>query len=199
MASQIEIVNLALTFLGDARILSIDDDTKPARESKAVYDNVRDALFGGYNWSFAKTRAQLSASASTPSFQFGYQYEMPTNCLRLLFIGDYYVGADLVDYRGSPVGEYEIEGRNILTDLGAPLNIKYIQRITDTSKYHPNFVMCLAAKLAYHLAEPLTQSNSKKGDAEVTFKRELNTAVRANAIELPPDRLADDDWVLSRL
>lgn len=198
MASQTDVVNIGLTLLGSDRILSIDDSVKAAREAKAIYDHVRDALLAGYNWTFAKSRASLSAQTAAPEFQFSKKYAMPSDCLRLLFIGDYYVGADLVDYRGSPSEEYEIEGRDILTDLGAPLNIKYVKRITNTAQYHPNFVLMFGAKLAYHLAEPLTQSASKQDRAENVFKQELKTAIRANAIEMPPTRLADDDWILSR-
>lgn len=198
MASQTDIVNIALTMLGESRVLSIDDDIKPAREARAIYTSVLDSLLGGYNWSFAKKRAQLSASVTAPVHQYARAFPIPNEALRMLFIGEYYVGADLVDFRGADTSIYTIEGREILTDLAAPLNVRYIWKIRDTTKFHANFVTTFAARMAYYLAEPLTQSNTKKEQAKEAFKMELREAVRANAIELPPERLADDDWILSR-
>lgn len=199
MATVISIVNVALTLLGESRIMSLSDNSKPAREANAIYESVRDSLLAGYNWSFAKTRAQLPASATAPAFEYAYAYPLPADCLRVVFVGDYYVGMDLTDYRGAPTEMFTIEGREILTDMGAPLNVKYIKSETDSAKFSANFVASLSAKLAENLAEPLTQSDTKRARAESAFKAEIRLAVRANAIELPPQKFADDEWVMSRL
>ena len=199
MATVVEIVNVALTLLGESRIMALTDNSKPAREASAIYDQTRDALLAGYNWSFAKTRAQLPASSTAPAFEYGAAYPLPTDCLRLLFIGDYYVGADLTDYRGAPTEMFTIEGREILTDMGAPLNVKYIRRVSDSTQFSANFSAALSARMAELLAEPLTQSDTKRARAEATFKDAIRTAIRANAIELPPQKMADDEWILSRL
>lgn len=199
MASEVEIVNGALTLLGEGRVISIDDPLKQARSAKAMLALSRDALLGGYNWSFAKVRTQLSALISTPSFGFGLEYQIPSDCLRLVYVSDKYVGADLTDYRGSPTEEYTIEGRKILTDISAPLPVIYIKRVIDTTQFHPNFSKLLSAQLAMDLCEDLTQSETKSQKIERAFVRELRLAIRANAIELPPTKLADDEWLLSRL
>lgn len=199
MASSVDIVNIALTLLGESRIMNLTDNTKPAREANAIFEYTRDALLGGFNWSFAKVRAQLPALVDVPEFGFDNKFQMPVDCLRLIFVGDYYVGADLTNYRGSDTSEFAIEGREILTNLAAPLNIRYIKKITDASQFSPNFTYALAAKLAVDLAEPLTQSETKAARAESRFMYEIRQAVRANAIELPPEKLPDDEWVLARL
>lgn len=199
MASEVEIVNAALTLLGEARIVSMDDDVKPAREAKAMLSITRRALLGGYNWSFAIKRQQLPALAEVPTFGYSYKYNMPTGCLRLVQIGDHFVGVDMVDYRGASSEEYAIEGREILTDLGAPLNVRWIGDVTNTGLFIPNFTKAYAAQLAVDLCEPLTQSDTKRVRAEGAFKHEISLAIRANAIELPPKQLADDSWLLSRL
>jgi len=199
MASQTDIVNTALTLLGEGRVMSIDDDLKQARDAKAVYDIVLNSLLGGYTWSFAKTRAQLPALVGAPAFEFGSRFQLPADCMRLVMVGDVYVGVDLTDYRSMPSELYAIEGREILTDYGSPLNIKYIKRVVDTNLYPPNFVSVFAAKLAATLAESLTQSETKQARAEDRLAKELALAVRANAIELPPVKLPDDEWVMSRL
>lgn len=199
MASEVEIANVALTLLGSSRVLSIDDDVKAAREIKAVFNISRDALLAGYDWSFAKTRTQLSALASAPPFGFGLQYQLPVDCLRVVMVGDHYAGVDLTDYRGSPTEEFTFEGRTILTDLGAPLSLVYIKRVTDTAQFQSNFAKAFGAQLAVDVCEALTQSETKRARAEAQLNKEIGLAIRANAIELPPKRLADDDWLIARL
>lgn len=199
MASDVSIVNIGLTLLGESRIISLDDNTKPAREAKAIYATVRDALLAGYNWNFAKARVALSALSEAPAFQYTKQYQLPSDCLRVWMVGDYYAGLDLTDYRGGPTEEYTIEGRRILTNMAAPLNLKYVKQVTDPNQFDPCFIKALGCRLAEDLAEPLTQSDSKRQRAEDKFKAELSAAVRANAISNPPQRLADDDWLMSRL
>src|SRR5687767_13639748 len=148
MASQVEIVNGALTILGSGRIISIDDDVKQAREAKAIYELRRDALFAAHNWNFAKARSRMSADADAPSFQYSLQYTLPSDCLRVIMLNDFYVGADLTDYRGSPVEEYTIEGRKVLTSWAAPLSIVYVKRVTDTTQFDAAFTWAFSADLA---------------------------------------------------
>lgn len=206
-ATIVEIVNMALTRLGESRIVSMADNTKPAREADAIYGTTKDSLLAGYNWSFAKTRAILTASVTPPAFEYSLAYNLPADCLRVLFVGDYYAGIDMTDARGAPTELFTIEGRQILTDMGTmtppstdnKMNIKYVKKEDDVTKFSANFTSALVAKLAEILAEPLTQSDTKRARAEAAFKDEIRLAIRANAIELPPQKLADDEWILARL
>lgn len=199
MASQTEVVNVALTLLGESRVLTIDDDVKPARSAKALWNTSRDTAQSQYDWSFAMTRQQLSPLSEVPLYGPGQKFQMPSDCLRLAFIGDYYLGLDVTDYRGAPLPGYYIEGREILTDLGPLLNIRYIKRVTDVSQWIPAFVSVFAAQLAMDLCEDLTQSDQKRARAEAAYGRALRHAVRINAIEQPPQKLPDDEWLYSRL
>ena len=198
MASDVDIANYALTLLGESRIMSLDDDVKAARECKAVYEIVRDSVLSAHNWSFAKSRAALSRLDSTPVFGFANEFQLPVDCLRLFMVGDIYVGVDLSDYRNAPTDEYTIEDRKILTDWGAPLNIRYIRRVEDTARYSSTFVDAFGARIAERLAEPLTQSAVKREAAKDAYKAAISEAVRVNAIEQPPQKIPDDEWLLSR-
>lgn len=198
MASEVDIVNLGLTLLGEARISSLDDPVKQAREAKAIYEMTRDALLAGYNWCFAFGREQLPALADAPPFGFDRQFQLPSDCLRVVMVGDVYVGVDLTDYRGAPAEEYTIEERKILTDWAAPLNLKYVKRVSNTALFQSNFAKAFGAQLAMDLCEALTQSDTKRDRAEKAFNREISLAVRANAIQLPPQKFPDDEWLLAR-
>ncbi len=199
MASDVGIVNLALTLLGSSRIISLGDDTKPAREANAIYAITRDSLLAKYNWSFAKTRTELSPDATPPQFGFANRFLLPSDCLRLLLVNEQYAGFDLTNYRGVPTEQYTIEGRYILAEWNGPLPLRYIRQVVDSGLFPPVFVEMFGCQLAMDLCEPLTQSAGKWQKASVRFQQALRDAIRTNAIELPPNKLADDEWIMSRL
>ena len=200
MANSVEIVNSALTKLGAARIMSLDDNVKEAREMHALYDLRRDALLRAHNWSFSMKRTSLPALVDAPAWGYTYAYQLPGDCLRVVQVGDLWVIPGFADYIGGPDNEpYKIEGRTIVTDWSAPLKIRYIYRVTDTSLHDALFNEALASDLAYQACEALTQSNSKREAASYDFGEAIRKAVRANAIELPPQAIPDDSWIMSRL
>ena len=199
MASQPEICNLALTKIGeDKRITTIDDDTKPARVLKAVYDMTRDALLRGHRWHFAMTRATMASLVDAPIWGYDTQFQLPSDFLRLDFVGDFYVGADLSEFRGSEPAIYAIEEGKLLCDLDDPLNIRYVARLENTGLYDPLFNEMFACKLGMQVCETLTQSNSKMESIAAQYDMALREAKRTNAIERPPTALADDTWITAR-
>ncbi len=62
MATDEEIVNLALVQIGADRITSLTQETKNAREANAIYDLVRDATLRAHPWNFAIKRVALNTA-----------------------------------------------------------------------------------------------------------------------------------------
>jgi len=199
MASQVEIANRALTKLGAARIISFGDDNKQARAVQSMFTIVRDAELRAHLWSFAVKRASLAALTSTPDWGFDYEYELPSDCLRLIQVNDTYQGPDLSDYRNSSTAEYMLEGGKILANYVAPLKIRYIRREEDTAQWDSTFVEAFACRLAAEMAEDLTQSNQKKDAAWKEYQQAISIAIRSGAVEQQPQDMPDDSWVLSRI
>lgn len=199
MASQVEIANRALTKVGEARILSLGDDVEAARVISSLWDNVRDAELRARNWNFSIARASLAALVTTPDWGFEYEYQLPTNCLRVVQVDEYFPGVSLTDYRGASEAAYQIEGRKILTNIAAPLKIRYVSRVEDTGTWDGAFIEAFACKLAVEACERLTQSNTKRDMAWKEYNEALRVAVFSDAIENPPEALPDDTWVMSRL
>lgn len=198
MASKVEIANRALTKLGQSRILTLTDDVKAAREVNSCFDILRDAELRANNWSFSIKRTQLAALVSTPAWGFDNQFQLPSDYLKLLAINDSWrVG--IQDYITGPSDPFKIEGGKILTDMDAPLKIRYVARIEDTGLYDACFVEALACRIAAEVCESLTQSTSKKDVAWSEYKQAIDAAHAANAIEVPSEVVADDTWILSRL
>lgn len=207
MTSKIEVCNRALSKLGDARITDLDADLKAARAVSAAFDSVRDDELRAHGWSFAMKRTQLAAEVVAPSFGFSYAYQLPTDCLRLWQLGEWYwSGPDLSDYRNAEGAPYVIEGKFILTSEGrstngsaAPLKLRYLYRVEDTGQWDATFVEAFACRLAMEVCDELTQSDTKFQKVQQQYNEAIKRAMRANAVELPPEYIADDSWVTARL
>lgn len=183
MASQTAIVNRALIKLGASRITSIDDEDKQARIAKELWDTTRDLELAAHPWTFAKTRAELPALVTTPTFGWTRAFQLPAGFLRLIEVGEYWV---MYQTEAETGNLFELEGQTILTDEASPLRIRYIQRITNTGLFAPLFVEALATRLAVEMCESLTQSQAKKQTLMQEYDAAIKAARKNNAIELPP-------------
>lgn len=198
MTTEVSIGNRALQILGAAPVISLTEENNRARALQVAFAAVRDAELHRRNWRFAIKRTTLPALSTTPDSGYAYQYQVPNDYLRLLPGGDLFPMADLSDYRSTYAGLYSVEGDRILTDIGAPLSIRYIARITDASKFNASFAEALAARLAWECCETITQSDSKQQLAERRYTMALREARRANAFEMAAEPVADDSWVIAR-
>lgn len=197
-SSEVSIANRALLKLGATRINSFDEDSVAASSINAIYQSIRDTECRAYVWRFLLARAELPALDSTPDFGYSYQYQEPTDCLRLIQVGEYYV-ANLNNYVVKSDASFSLEGNLILTNIAAPLKIRYLRRVTDTTVFDPNFVEMLACKLATELCEIVTNSASKRQLLTAEYKEARQTALRSNSLEVASESLPDNSWVLSRL
>lgn len=198
MAAAIDIANRALVLLGEKRITSLDDQTKGAATCKSQYDLTRQSELRAHRWGFAMKRAQLGASTTPPAFGFANLFPFPVDLVRLDFVGDCFAGASTTDYRSWPEATFAVEGRAIVTDLAAPLDIRYVWDITDATQFDALFVDAFAHRLAIDVCMAMTDSSSKKQTLGVAYSLIIGDAVSVNAIERPPDVIADDSWILVR-
>jgi hypothetical protein len=185
MVSTVDICNRALQKLGHTKITSLDDDVKAARESQRAYALVRDAVFRDHPWNCLLRRASLAALSEAPAWGFAYQYQLPVDCLRVVEV--------------EAACDWRVEGRRVLSDAGAPLNILYIRQEDDPEQYDLLLVEALAGRLAAELAEALTQSNTKKEMGERAYLETLAQARRADAQESAAQRLFRSSWLESRI
>jgi hypothetical protein len=194
MAGVVDIVNQALSALGEARITSLDDPGQTAGLARSLYDTARDAEISGYSWNFARARVMLPALGEKPAFGWAHQYLLPSDCLRVLEAGPW-PQALLDDYIAGENRAWLIEGRNLLSNQSPPLNLIYLRRVDDPAFYPPVFVEVLAAKLAVRMAERLAGSNSKRELAAREYDLAVKRAKRLDAIQLPPQKQADGEWM----
>lgn len=166
----VDICNMALGRLGEAKIISLDDASKPARTCKLFYEQTRDACLRAHRWNFAKDRATLSRLTADPAFGWEAAYTLPTDCLRVLSLNGE------TEEEGE---EFDIEGRKLLTD-STSAQIVYIKKVTDSEQFDSLFCEALSALLASKVAVSLTGSQSRADD----LRREYESLVKPAAVKV---------------
>jgi hypothetical protein len=187
--SEVSICNLALQKLGAARIVSMSENSRNAKTVNACYEALRDTELRKYLWNFAKRRASLAASSTAPAFTFAHAFPVPADSLRV--IKPVRLGLDWTI-------EQHDGGVAILTNDGAPLQIRYLARVTNPALFDPSFVEMLACKIAWHCCEDITQSNTKKAALTEEYNVHRADARRTNAFELPSLEEPEDSWLAAR-
>lgn len=190
MASDVEICNRALQKLGAKRITSLDEDSVNGRACNAAYDAIRLAELRKHRWSFAIERASLAADATTPSWGRSNSFQLPS---------DFVLLAERYPEENVNTNDRIIEGRKILTNESAPLEIRYIKNVTDAETMDPLFREALSCAIAVELCEALTQSATKKDMLKIDYRDSIREAKKANAIEKPAEESPEDTWVTARL
>lgn len=184
-SSKTDIANRALSKIGDSRVSNINTDgTEKALIIREMYDQVRDNMLRSYPWNFAIKRSQLAKDGTAPAWGYSNRFQLPSDFLALLEI------------KNQP--DYKLESDYILTDEGAPLYIKYVRKVTSEGLFDPSFVEAFSSMLAIEICEPLTQSNTKKELLLKQHEEIIRNAYAIDAIADPPQRLPDDEWLLSR-
>lgn len=188
MASRVDIFNLALSLLGDDTVLLPDQATEQARALNAIYNTIRDATLTAHPWNFAMARKALPALTEKPEWGFDRQFVLPSDpfCLRVWRVN------------GRKTG-WRVEGRKILANAEAPLQILYIARTEDTELFSFTFIDALAAHLAASVAYKRTQSRAKESDAWQRYKDKLVLARSIDGQEGDPEQPLTDSFLESRI
>ena len=198
MAADVDIANAALIKLGADRIGSLAENNDRARALNARYNAVRKAELRRHHWRFSLQRTSLPALSAAPAFGYQRQFQVPTGFLKLIQLGEYDVGLDLSDSRNAPTGLYSLEGDQILTDLPAPLKIRFVFDVEDVSLMDDAFKEAFASRLAYECSNRITDDTGKKGEALTDYGMAIKEAKRAQAIEAAQEYPTDDSWVAVR-
>lgn len=203
-ATSVDICNLALDRLGEARIASISAPTGRADLLLSTqYDPRRQELLRRFIFNFSKKYAVLTAAPLTgegavvPAFGFARAYALPADFIRLLALGDVTVNADvesdLYDLSDGYIFTGEGEG-----DDSDELNAHYVYDAVTVTKFDPLFTRCLAMQLAADCAYALT----KKQSVVDAVNRDLRLAEAAAAAvagqEKPPRRIQRSNWLAAR-
>lgn len=202
MAADVDICNLALSYLGDeATVASINPPSGSAQSGHCArfYPMARDQLLEMHSWGFATRRVAL-ASVTNPSSSWQYAYAAPSDIVNYLEIldpaasDDYTVGIQMANtiagtfntglgnYVPQPfVVESDAAGDDLILTNQQNAVLRYTVTLSDATKFSPLFTEALTRLLASKLAGPILKGDS--GRAEAKAQLELFRMVFEKAVE----------------
>ena len=184
MVSEVDICNRSLIKVDGNLITSLSQETEEAVLCNVLYPQIRDEVLRAHFWNFAIKQATLNQTVATPTFEFNYKYALPSDYIRI--------------YSLKEVGQrYKIKGGELHTNLSG-VDIEYVARETDTTRYDAMFVTALSLRLASELAYPVAGSSERQQLLLAEYNQFIKEAKRRDGQEGTPDSLTADLFVDSR-
>lgn len=187
MASVADICNLALSHLGDAaEVATIDppDGSIQSAHCARFYPIARNALLEMHPWTFATKRVALAAVDNPYEDDWAYAYALPSTCIRplaLLLPGTSERLLSLETDAGTfpYLVEAAENGSLVLYTNVEGAYLRYIDLVTNTTRFTPLFVVCLSRLLASYLAGPILKGESGAKMAAEQLRRFESEYTRA--------------------
>jgi len=189
MASDVGIANAALRKLGQGPITAFSENSKAARLANERYAEVRDELLYRHPWNFAMKRESLAASSTAPVWGFTSAYPLPADYIRMHEVN----GED------ENTAKWKVEDGAIVTDLPAPLQVRYVYQVTDANRMSIGFREALASQLASDWAEDITGDDNVVTDKAGKARLAVAQARSNDGQEGTPDAIESDEWLVARL
>lgn len=166
MATVVDLVNVALGLLGDrANVTSIDPPEGSAQADHAArfWPIARDEALASEDWTFASAYAELAELAETND-RWTYIYALPADLLvarELVYTGGAVV---LFDYN-SPRFELGTtdSGQRVIFSHAQLVSLRHTRKVTDPTRYPPQFSAALHYLLAAYLAGPVVKGKAGVG------------------------------------
>jgi hypothetical protein len=177
------VANISISHLGSGyEIANIDtEQSEEARAVRTFWDIALDEALRDFGWPFSTKVEALSVAEEDPTSEWQYSYHYPSDCLAMRKI----LSGQRVDHEDSAVPyrqAYGTSGQVIYTDKEEAV-AEYTVRVTDTTRWPPDFVMAHAALLAFYMAPRLTAGDPGKlgNRAYEVYQVQIGKA-RSNAI-----------------
>jgi hypothetical protein len=202
--SDAEICNLALGHLGDSDgIASLDEASKAARACNLYYEQARDEVLQEMQPPFARRTAALGLvtdyTAGTAFYEYGYAYRFPADALAVFRIQNGATRYATATNRPAWRIMSDDDGALLYMDQ-ADAVVEYTVRITDPSRFTPDFVQALALKLAAYIAPSLTGGDPTKLRERnlALYQHQLGIAMTNAANQQQPDVPVDTGYLSAR-
>jgi len=152
--TDIKICSDALLMLGANPISSFTEGTDEANICDRLYPDIKIKTLASYPWSFSFKKVQLARLITTPTNEYKYEYQMPSD-----MVGVPRAVYDTADIGGPVRREYRLMGDKILTDY-EKVYIDYQYNVAEFALPH-YFVQLLKYQLTWHIALPITDQTEK--------------------------------------
>jgi hypothetical protein len=197
---RVDICNMALTWLGETPISSIDDESTRAELCQLNYQATRDATLEAHNWTFALERFIPAKNATPPIYGAGQAFDIPPQILRVVAVDNNESVIDpysTISINSREQVDWQLEGRQIICNLDV-IYARGIRRIEEEGIFSPLFVQAFAAKLAVLLCLPLTASIDKWQAMQAQYEVIMSEAKTRDGIQGRSRRLRNRSLEKSR-
>ena len=176
-----EICNMALSYLGNGRINSIDDAAEDARKCKIHYGHDRRRMLMAYPWGFAKRMEKLALfTDNVPGWDFAYSY--PTECVNVTYVYD----EDGARRKEEAREDFEIitlDGRKTIATDVRDAWAEYTADVRDANMFSEEFTEGLTHLLASSIAMGITGNANIAMQHMQLAQQSIVSAGYYNAIE----------------
>jgi len=189
MTTGVSICSNALLMLGAQSINSFSDaaDLDRAKLCANLYPVVRNKMLRSHPWNCAVKRLVLAPDATAPAFGYAQQFQLPTDCLRVLEVLE---GGCNIDYK--------VEGRTIQANTSV-LQLRYIFRNEDENTWDEALVELMTLAMAARLAYAITQSAALEQSRMQELQQALRVAKAVDGQEEPPETFGDFPLLQARM
>lgn len=184
-ASEVDICNMALGWIGAGTITSLADETVEANLCNLNYPRSRDTVLESREWTFAVKRYTIQADTVEPEFNWGAQFQIPTEVLRVLtveresVVSSNELTSNAIEHEQM---DWVREQDKILADQDV-IFMRGIIRLENTTKFSESFVHALAARLAADLAVPITRSKTMQAQMYSLYQAKLMDAASTEGMQ----------------
>lgn len=197
ISSKVDICNLSLSHLGNYGTVSdIDIPTNDKETTFALwYDITRQGLLKTVMPNFALARRLVSELSAAPDFGYDNAFEYPSDCLKVLGLGNVDQRADYT-YSVERVGE----ALAIVTDddWEDGMELRFIQDVTLVNSMSPEFKLLLSWALATNVCLPVTQDKAYAKAMRQELPGKMSELSGLNAQENRPVRISNSRFRASR-
>ena len=197
---RVDICNMALSWLGESPITSIDDNTDRAQQLQINYVHARDSTLEAHEWTFAIERFIPAQSATPPLYGPGIAYDIPPQIIRVLSVDN---PSNASNYPfTSPIGsneqiDWQLEADKIICNEEV-IYCRGIRRIEEEGRFSPLFVHAFAAKLAFLLAQVITADPNIAQNVYGMFDRFIMEAKTRDGLQGRSRRIRQRQLLKSR-
>jgi hypothetical protein len=180
----LEICNLALSWLGEAAISALDEDSVAADLCTQSYAEIHDALLEERDWQWASRWEAVALDADAPvNPRYTMRLAKPAAALEV---------REVTDGDGDAVG-WVLEGAYLLIDESCTVTVdgeevdgayvRYTEQKEDPTTWPANFSLSVAHRLASVLAVPLAESRALQASEWQLYEATLAKATSADSMQ----------------
>ena len=183
MASQLNIINLALSHIAQTPVTQAQLDANSTVQTQAalrIWEFARQETLRAYNWGFAKTQEALVVTTDYDPANYVYAYVYPTNCLSIRKVNAQTSLDETVSGKYEVMFDSDNSLQRIVTDI-EDAYIEYTYDVDIPTIFDPTFVVAFARRLAAELAKPLNGDDTQAEGQGKIASNAISEAKRLDA------------------